>query len=40
MVVGLLVLGETSFETVVRGLSPRDVKEKIQKGFAVFEKWE
>ena len=38
--VGLPVLGETSFETIVRGLSPRGVEEKIQKGFAVVERWE
>ena len=40
MVVGLPVLGETSFETVARGLSPRGVEERIQRGFAVVEKLE
>ena len=39
MVVGLPVLGETSFETIVRGLSPKDVEKKIETGLAVVEKW-
>ena len=39
MVVGLAVLVETRFGTVVRGLSPRDVEEKIETGLAVVEKW-
>ncbi len=39
MVVGLLALVETSFETVARGLSPRRVEEKIPMEFAVVEKW-
>ena len=37
--VGLPAVSETSFETVVRGLSPRGVEEKIQRGFAVVGKW-
>ncbi len=40
MVVGPLALGETSFETVARGLSPRGVEEKIPMEFAVVEQWE
>ncbi len=39
MMVRLPVLVETSFETIVRGLSPRGVGEKIPGAFAVVEKW-
>ncbi len=39
MVVGLPALDETSFETIVHGLSPRGVEEKIPMEFAVVEKW-
>ena len=40
MVVGLPVLVETRFETIVRALFPRGVEEKIETELAVVEKWE
>ncbi len=40
MVVGLPARDETAFETIFRGLSPKGVEERIQRGLAVVEKLE